>query len=136
MNILALDIGEKRTGLAISSSNIIAKPLLSIKHIDISDLINQLKLVIEENKIEKIIIGLPISFSRNENDQQKLVQKIGDQISKNLNILVEYFDETLTTKISSAKFYDSKAKYDKDSESAVLILENWLENNVELRNQN
>jgi len=126
MAILALDIGTKKTGVALSQSKIIAKPLLTINHQTDNELINKLIPIIDEHEIEKIIIGLPISLSRKNNAQQESIKEIGKKIAEKTMREIIYFDETLTTKIALNNMKDNSS-LERDSESARIILESYLE---------
>lgn len=127
MAILSFDIGEKRTGVAISESKFIAQPLFSLKHSSEKELLLEIKKLIGKYKPDIIVIGLPISFSRKTNFQQEKIKNITGKISQFSTAKIEFIDETLTTKIAQSKFQNTKAKYDIDIESAVEILESYLE---------
>ena len=60
MKIIALDIGEKRTGVAISNNiSTMCTPLDYIKSEDLEFFITELSIIINQNEVDKIIIGLP-----------------------------------------------------------------------------
>lgn len=126
--ILGLDLGEKRVGVAISYSGILAQSIGTIKYQSIKELLIELNKIIEKNKVELIVIGIPISFSRTENPQLIKTQNIIQKIKKVIKIPVILEDETLTSKIAQANLsHQKKSKRDIDSESARIILESYLE---------
>ena len=66
MKILGIDYGEKRIGLAISDElAVIAKPIKTLKVKSFADAVSKLQRIIKRQKIDLVIIGLPLS-SKNE----------------------------------------------------------------------
>ena len=133
MNIIALDIGEKRTGVAISNNiSTMCTPLKYIKSEDLEFLMSELTIIIDQNDINKIIIGLPKLLSGKEGIRAKFSRYISKKIKqKFLNLEIILWDERLTTKEAEKYLIESGIKKSKikekiDSESAVIILENYL----------
>jgi len=131
MTILGLDIGIKRTGVAISNEiSSLCTPLDYISSKD--NFLEKISKIIEDKKVEKIIIGLPKLLSGREGERAKYSRSISNLIkSKHKTIQVIMWDERLTTKQAEKylKELDSnkrKIKDKIDSASAVLILENYL----------
>ncbi|MBA47330.1 MAG: Holliday junction resolvase RuvX [Dehalococcoidia bacterium] len=131
MTILGLDIGIKRTGVAISNEiSSLCTPLDYISSKD--NFLEKISKIIEDKKVEKIIIGLPKLLSGREGERAKYSRSISNLIkSKHKTIKVIMWDERLTTKQAEKylKELDSnkrKIKDKIDSASAVLILENYL----------
>ena len=76
--ILAVDLGKKRTGLALSDPlRLIASPFMTINFTNESDLIAQLMGIIEDKDVDKIIIGLPIKENGTEGEGCEWTRKIG-----------------------------------------------------------
>ena len=74
--LLGIDHGQKRIGLAISDpGKVISKPLQTLKFSNIERFIIDLTKIIDEQNIEKIIIGKPLGMSGNETDQTQKVKK-------------------------------------------------------------
>ena len=133
MKIIALDIGEKRTGVAISNNiSTMCTPLKYIKSEDLEFLMSELTIIIDQNDINKIIIGLPKLLSGKEGLRAKFSRYISKKIKqKFLNLEIILWDERLTTKEAEKYLIESGIKKSKikekiDSESAVIILENYL----------
>ncbi|MBU2595605.1 Holliday junction resolvase RuvX [Patescibacteria group bacterium] len=120
MSFLALDLGEKRVGVAISRSKILAEPLSTISFN--RDFYQELEAICLIEKVEKIIIGLPKSFGDEENNQEKKIRRTADLIRKKLKIKIEFIDESFSTKIAQER----KAE-DVDQEAAVIILEDYID---------
>jgi putative Holliday junction resolvase len=131
--ILAIDYGEKRTGLAETDDlQIIASGLAGILT---QDLFLFLEKYTKDNSVEKIIIGLPIrlngELSEIENSIQKCITKINLSFPQ---IPVERVDERFTSKIAahsiSLSGMNKKKRENKhllDEVSATLILQTYLD---------
>ena len=131
--ILAIDYGEKRSGLAETDDmQIVASGLAGIMT---SNLISFLEKYISENSVEKIIIGLPIRLNGELSDVENSIQKLIKNITLLFpNIRVERIDERFTSKIASHYIILSgKNKKNRENKhlldvvSATLILQNYLE---------
>ena len=95
---LAIDFGEKRVGLAISDpTKIIAKPFKSISYTSQDDLINKISLIIEEQNVEKIILGLPKGLKGQKTDQTNQVLKFYSLIKNKIDTPIFMEDERLSS---------------------------------------
>lgn len=131
--ILAIDYGEKRSGLAETDDmQIVASGLAGIMT---SNLIPFLEKYMAENSVEKIIIGLPVRLNGELSDVEISIQKLIKKISSLFpNIPIERVDERFTSKIAS-HFISLSGKSKKNREnkhlldevSATLILQTYLE---------
>lgn len=131
--ILAIDYGEKRSGLAETDDmQIVASGLAGIMT---SNLIPFLEKYMSENSVEKILIGLPVRLNGELSDVEISIQKLIMKITSLFpNIPVERVDERFTSKIAS-HFISLSGKNKKNREnkhlldevSATLILQTYLE---------
>lgn len=131
--ILAIDYGEKRSGLAETDDmQIVASGLAGIMT---SNLILFLEKYMAENSVEKIIIGLPVRLNGELSDVEISIQKLIKKITSLFpNIPIERVDERFTSKIAS-HFISLSGKNKKNREnkhlldevSATLILQTYLE---------
>src|SRR6202008_698691 len=131
--IIALDLGKKRTGIAVSDPlQIIATALETV---DSNELIGYLKKYIAKEPVEKIIIGYPLNLDDSPTDATPLVEKF---IIKFGNVFphlpVEKVDERMTSKMASRaiagmglKKKDREKKELIDAVAAVMMLQEYLE---------
>lgn len=127
--VLALDVGEKRMGTALSDeSKIVANPLKTLGSKNWKD---ELKSILAKENIESIVIGLPRKMDGSIGDKAKEVMSFGNKIEDTFKVKVEYEDETATSleaekrlKERGINIRDNKGEI--DMESAVIILENFL----------
>ena len=132
--ILAIDLGKKRTGLAVTDPiQIIATALDTV---DSNELIGYLKKYMAKEPVEKIIIGYPLNFDDTPTDATPLVDKFIIKFGNVFpNIPVEKTDERLTSNIASQaisgmglKKKDREKKELIDTVAAVMMLQEYLAN--------
>lgn len=124
-NILALDIGEKRIGVA--RVNLIArlpKPLTTLANSD--DFISELDDLIKEWDTDLLVVGLPRNLKGEETAQSQYTK---DFIAKKLQkYKVAIQDETLSTKAAIDRGVDSDTGV--DAGAACIILEDYLSSTI------
>jgi len=131
MRYLAIDYGDKRTGLAICDhAETIASPLAVIQ--GQKDLLKRIADVVETENVEAIVMGLPLNMDDSQGPQVKLVFKFADQLKERLHIPVHFQDERLSTfsaeeKLAAADFTRGKKRKRLDAIAAAEILEAFLE---------
>ncbi len=131
MKYLAIDYGEKRIGLAIcDDSETIASPLTVIK--GPPGVIEKIRRTVEDEKIEAIILGLPLNMDDSEGPQAKLVRKFAAKLKKHIDIPIYFHDERLSSfdaqeKLTAAGFTRKKKKKHLDALAAAAILQSFLD---------
>ncbi len=131
MRYLAIDFGTKRTGLAICDpSETITSPLAVIE--GAKSLLDKIVEVVKAEKIEAIVLGLPLNMDDSQGPQTKLVFEFADRLRERINIPIHFQDERLSTfsaekKLASAEFTRKRKKKRLDAVAAAQILEEFLE---------
>ena len=100
MKYLGLDLGTRTLGIAISDlTHTIASTYKTIRYDeeDYQTLINELKKIIELEKIDKIVLGLPKNMNNTIGESALRCLNFKELIEKELNIEVVMQDERLTT---------------------------------------
>ncbi len=133
MKLLALDIGKKRIGVAISSSGIIAREYETITNTSSSDVSNYLLSIIKKEEINQLIVGLPKSMNGKDSDYTKYVRDFTKSLKNNIKKPIIFEDERLTTNEAKRQLInlgasDEEIKSRIDQYSAKLILDQYLEN--------
>jgi len=96
--LIGVDIGSKRVGLSISDENRkIATPLKTINYINIQTFIDELKIIVNENNIDAIIIGNPKNMDGTEGKASQSVKDKIKLISQKITIPIVLWDERLST---------------------------------------
>lgn len=133
--LLGLDIGDTRIGVALSDAlGVTAHPLCTLTRknrkidlIAISDLVSI-------HKVERVIIGLPISLDDTIGPQAQKIQRFGHHLEKVIDIPIEFWDERFTTVEAEEILHklNKNAKQQKDiidQVAAVIILNEYMESN-------
>ena len=96
--LIGLDLGSKRIGVSIcDEKQLIATPLKTINRDSLEDLINELKIIINENDIKGIIIGNPLNMDGSSGSSAQSVKDTSQNIEKNINVPICLWDERLST---------------------------------------
>ena len=96
--LIGLDLGSKRIGVSIcDEKQLIATPLKTINRDSLEDLINELKIIIDENDIKGVIIGNPLNMDGSSGSSAQSVKDTSLNIEKNINIPICLWDERLST---------------------------------------
>ena len=117
MNILAIDYGKKRIGLAwIDTAIGVVLPFGIVEK-------EKLPQVILDEKIQKVIVGLPIGLDGDENENTGTVRAFVDDLKKLVTIPIEFVDERFT----SAEADRMEGDASRDEKAAMLILQTYLD---------
>jgi len=131
--ILAIDYGDSKVGLAISDlMKIIAKPFKTIKNISQDSVINNIKEIINDKSIEKIIIGLPITLNNTFSDQTKKVQDFAEKLETKIEIPLIQYDERLSSIEAKKSLINQGIKTGHNKEfidmtAAAIFLQSYLD---------
>ena len=126
---LALDVGEKRIGVAVSEWGDLVVPLGVIQRGPRE--LEEIRRHIEERSIERIIVGLPVSLDDTIGTQAKKVLKFVNLLRQNLNLFIETHDERFSTHeaealLLSADVSRARRRQSIDAMAAVQILKGYL----------
>ena len=130
--ILALDYGEKRTGIAVTDElQMIASGLTTVKT---PELIKFLEDYFKNEKVERILVGEPKRWDDTPSESEVHIKEFLKIFSEKFpDMPLERVDERFTSKMAVQTMIDSglkkKKRRDKalvDEISATIILQTWL----------
>lgn len=127
MTLLSLDLGKRRVGVAISHG-ILAEALTTLDFDEnkFELFANELKEIIETQKVQKIIIGLPLAKDSKETSQTKWTVLIAAKIKK-ATLLPQVLVEEAYSSVEAATMIKDKTKGGSiDALSAKIILDQYL----------
>lgn len=133
MRVLGLDIGSVRVGVAISDpSGTVATPRTILDAKRLLDDPRGLKAIVEQEGVELIVVGLPVTLAGEEGPQARSVRAVAEELGVMLGLPVEYFDERLTTSEASAAMRvrgakDRSQRGRLDAAAAALMLQAYLD---------
>lgn len=120
MNILAVDYGRKRIGLAWMQEGLdVVLPYGVIENGNITKLVK----LIKEEKINKVVMGLPIGLDSNENKNTEKVREFADELQKKSDVALEFVDERFT----SAQADRMEGDATRDEKAAMVILQSYID---------
>lgn len=129
--ILALDIGSRRIGVAISDEmGLIASPVATVlrgPHVA-----REVRALAERYGATYLVVGLPVGMSGREGPQAALVREYTDAIVGEIDLPFDYWDERLTTSIAERTLIANgtrraKRKEQVDAMAASVILQGYLD---------
>lgn len=135
MKVMSIDYGDVRTGVALSDTRgILASPYCVINQSYQPKLVDEIVKIIKENKVDKIVIGLPRNMDGSCGYRCDECKDLGNALLEKINIEVVYEDERLTTVmahniLSENNVRGKKRKETVDAVSAVMILQSYLDKN-------
>lgn len=132
MIIMSIDYGKARTGLAIcDKEEMLAFPLDVINEKNPEILCEKISKKISENKIEKVVFGLPKNMDGSLGESAQKVKEVAEILRSKIGIEIDFWDERQTTVSAHAYLNTTNTRGKKrksiiDAVSAVIILENYL----------
>ena len=135
MKYLGLDLGTRTLGLSISDlTHTIASTYKTIRYEenDYEYLLEELKKIIEQEQIGKLVLGLPKNMNNTIGESAERCLNFKNLLEEKLNIEVEMQDERLTTVeahnyMIEANMSRKKRKQKIDSLAANIILQTYLD---------
>jgi len=133
--ILALDLGERRIGLALSDElRLTAQGLPTLVRKNIRTDLSALAELAAERNVELFLIGNPIRMSGAEGAQSAWVRQFAKKLESRTGLAVQLWDERLTTLAAERVLRESGIGREKrnravDRLSAVILLQSYLEAN-------
>lgn len=132
MKVLAVDYGERRTGVAVSDEiGITAQGLETIEVEDESEIPSRVANIARETGAETIVVGLPLNMNGTESEKSRKVREFGALLAEETSLPVVFRDERMTSKQAQRVMHELKKKTFKnkpmiDRISATLILQEYL----------
>lgn len=135
MNLLAIDHGSKRIGLAVGSTETgVAAPLKVVEHRGEAALIEDIKAVIMGERVDQVVVGLPLSETGGPTPQADIARAFAMKLEEALMIPVVLEDERFSSREIEAHMQAMGGKkawkesgLDRDSAAATLFLQTYLD---------
>ena len=130
---MALDLGERRIGVALSDPlPMLASPLTTLDVTSDEASIAAIVRLIEENEVSELVIGLPLSMSGKRGPQARAVERFVESLKQRLSIPVKMVDERLSSAeaermIQASGRKPSRVRPQIDSTAAAIILQAYLD---------
>ncbi|MBO5778628.1 MAG: Holliday junction resolvase RuvX [Clostridia bacterium] len=133
MRILGIDLGDVRTGLALSDEScFLASGLGTFTAYNEDKAMEQILTAIRTHKVEEIVMGNPVNMNGTRGERSQKVEAFAQRLREATGLPVILFDERCTTMQAHTilSFTDTRGKKRKntvDTLSAEIILQNYLD---------
>ncbi len=132
MNVLGIDWGEKRIGLAFGDALGVATPLPAAIQAKKRERLAQIEKVVHERRVEAIVVGYPLNMNGSVGFKAKEVDAFISEIEPRFGLPIYRVDERLSSQVAEGQMRELKLKAERksgelDSRAAALILQDFLE---------
>ncbi|MFH1616087.1 MAG: Holliday junction resolvase RuvX [Planctomycetota bacterium] len=131
MRILSIDLGQKRTGLAVCDpGETFVSPLAVLENKP--DIMGKIFAVIRAENIQAVVVGLAINMDGTEGPQAAKARRFAEQLKEQIDLPVYLHDERLSSYDAERKLLDAdltrkKMKKRLDALAAAAILQDFLD---------
>ncbi|NOZ06435.1 MAG: Holliday junction resolvase RuvX [Chloroflexi bacterium] len=138
MSILALDVGTRRIGVAVSGpSNLLARSLTVIRVRNRQKSLEAVQRLVEQEKATSVIVGYPLLMDGTVGAQARHAASFARQLARTLPVPVQLWDERLSTAQAQQALIEAgvprqarKARL--DAAAAAAILQSYLDSDQTL----
>jgi len=127
--VLALDPGERRTGLALSDpTGVLATPLRTHDRRTDGSLLELVAEVCAEHGVERVLVGHPLTQNGERGGAALHAESLAQRLARHLGLPVELVDERYTSQEADRVLAGRRApKGRRDAVAAAFLLQGWLE---------
>ena len=133
MIIVAVDLGQARTGLAVCDrGEVLASPLAVIQERDRARLVERIAAAARERGAQRLVVGLPRNMDGSEGESAQKARETGAMLAEASGLPVDFCDERGTTitahnYLNATNTRGKKRKAVVDAVAATVILEDYLQ---------
>ena len=130
---LALDVGSKRIGVAVSDPlGITAQGLPTLQRQNKRRDLEALRRLLTDYQVREVVIGLPLRLSGAEGTQSEKMRRFAEELHAHFGVPVHLWDERWTSTQANRLLREAELSIRKrgqavDRMAAVLILQSWME---------
>jgi len=131
--IAALDVGDKRIGVAVSDAlELTAQPLVVLERVSLVRDVSAVTEMLASRDVACVVVGLPLESDGKEGKQSARARQFGDALAAASGLQVVYQDERMTTLQSERILVESGMRRERrrsviDKMAAALILQSYLD---------
>jgi putative Holliday junction resolvase len=132
MRYLAVDLGDKRTGLAVGDDELKMAQPVTVLEIPIGDLlVTAIVDAIEEQDVDALVVGLPLNMDGSLGQRVAITKSFAEKLQAATSLLLHFQDERLTSSAAEEKLSGSgkthkQKKKIRDALAAAEILNDFL----------
>ncbi|MBN1178318.1 MAG: Holliday junction resolvase RuvX [Anaerolineae bacterium] len=137
MRVLALDIGERRIGVAVSDPlGLFARPLCTVERASKADDFAAIGALVAEHAVERVVVGLPLTLRGEMGPQACQIDRYAEALAAALPVPVTLWDERYSTSEAADIIQQSHRKHRErgeiDAVAAAVILQGFLDSRTVL----
>ncbi|MCX8068349.1 MAG: Holliday junction resolvase RuvX [Anaerolineae bacterium] len=133
MRILALDVGDRRIGIAISDpTGLIARPLRVLERRSKKEDFATIAALVAEYGVERVVVGRPLTPKGQVGQQARRVERYAQALAEALPVPVELWDERYTTVAAEEILRETRKpsarreRREVDALAAAVLLQDYL----------
>ena len=131
--IMALDVGGRRIGVALSdSTRVLASPLTTLRAEPRARALAEIAALVARHEVAEVVVGLPLTLNGEIGPQAQLIQAFAEELRHALPAPIHLFDERLTSVAAERMMQDLGIKPERrkariDEVAASIILQDFLD---------
>lgn len=131
MRYLALDLGDRRIGVALSDpTGLLARPFMTLRRASRAEDFTRLNALVAEQQVGTVVVGLPLNLDGSDSQQTAWVRDYSAALAAALPVPVLLWDERLTS-VEAAERLRARgkrpARQELDAAAAAVILQSYLD---------
>jgi putative Holliday junction resolvase len=132
MRVLAIDLGSKKIGIAISDAlGLSVRPLDTMRRSSDEKDVARLKLIVDDLEAEAVVVGLPLRMDGTIGDAAAAAMRFAEKLRARVGVAVTTQDERLTSyeaeqMMSERGYSRTKRRERSDEFAAMIILRDYL----------
>ncbi|MGD1992891.1 MAG: Holliday junction resolvase RuvX [Anaerolineae bacterium] len=134
MRILALDVGERRIGVAVSDPmGIVARPVATVERASREEDFAAINALVDKHQAELVVVGLPLTLRGEVGPQAQTIKRYAEALEQELAVPMKLWDERYTTASAEDVLRRRKdagrrgGKRGIDAVAAAFILQTYLD---------
>lgn len=141
MRILALDVGDRRIGVAVSDpTQTLARSLLVLERRDEERVLEAVAALVQEQGVERVVVGYPLSLTEDVGPQALRVGRFARAVAQALEVPVELWDESYSTVdaeriLRERQIRGAQRRQRVDAVAAAVILQDYLDAQARTQDQ-
>ncbi|MDP6986797.1 MAG: Holliday junction resolvase RuvX [Phycisphaerales bacterium] len=127
MRLLAVDLGDKRTGLASGDTETGTVFPIETLHVPRGDaLLQAVCTAATDHAADAIVIGLPLNMDNTEGPRAAISRSFGEEVASRTGLPVHFQDERLTSFEADMRLRGQSTTHGNDAMAALVLLEEYL----------
>lgn len=137
MRVIALDIGQKRVGVAYAdTAHGVALPLKVISLADVEGMTAPFRMLLEDHEPDVLVVGRPLTMGGETGPQAERIEGIARGVARRTGLDVEFVDERLSSAQAKRILHEQglterQMRGKIDCVAASLFLQTWLDRRVQ-----